>query len=430
MTRETYQEIPINSRTNFLLYISVLAAAWVSACAESTNDAERSQSRSPGCAVAHSGATPPNPFDIGDGNDYGGRVLELTVPEQCKCVGADCTACPVVVGFHGYGQTGAGPRSWKSRLEPKGAAAGFISLYPTGDNTVRHTYGGGLAPNWAVPSCMTPSDGCFLDANLNCDWCGNIEEDNEVSLQREIDFTKAIVKWTMDNYCVDPQQLFATGYSNGALWAHTLARHPETSSMFKAVVPMDGIDQAGNEEHLRWIEAPPDGSGPWILHMNEVFDRLEPFDGMNYVDTYLNDGVPVWKYPTILEIFAEYADKNDAYAACGFSPDDVADRFGALEVGGVVPEGYRRLNGPGSLEGEGQEMLACFTRDAPGERCENLALCLWDGGEPGDDLTDPHGRAGGELSGGTDPGTCGFEPRDVMWRFMKSSVATSDQPSQ
>jgi predicted esterase len=430
VTRETYQEIPINSRTNFLLYISVLAAAWVSACAESTNDAERSQSRSPGCAVADSGATPPIPFDIGDGNDYGGRVLELTVPEQCKCVGADCTACPVVVGFHGYGQTGAGPRSWKSRLEPKGAAAGFISLYPTGDNTVRHTYGGGLAPNWAVPSCMTPSDGCSLDANLKCDWCGNIEEDNDVSLQREIDFTKAIVKWTMDNYCVDPQQLFATGYSNGALWAHTLARHPETSSMFKAVVPMDGIDHAGNEEHMRWIQAPPDGSGPWILHINEVFDRLEPFDGMNYVDTYLNDGVPVWKYPTILEIFAEYADKNDAYAACGYSPDDVADRFGALKVGGVVPEGYRRLNGPGSLEGEGQEMLACFTRDAPGERCEKLAVCLWDGGEPGDDLTDPHGRAGGELSGGTDPGTGGIEPIDIMWRFMQSSVATSDQRSE
>ena len=392
------------------MYILVLAAASVSA-------------ESPGCALSDSESVPPFPFDVADGNDYGGRILELTVPEQCQCDGVDCMPCPVVIGYHGYGQTGSGPASWKSRLEPKGAAAGFISLYPTGDNTVRHTYGGGLVPNWAVPSCMTPTDGCLLDANLKCDWCGNIDEDNEVSLQREIDFTKAIVKWTMDHHCVDPQQLFATGYSNGALWVHTLARHPQTSGMFKAVVPMDGIDQAGNEDHLRWITAPPAGDGPWILHMNEVFDRLEPYDGMNYVDTFLGDGVPVWKYPSVLEIFAEYADKNEAYAACGFSPDDVANRFGALAVGGVVPEGYRRLNGPGSLEGEGQEMLACFTKDAAGESCENLAICLFDSGEPGDDLTDPHGRAGQELSGGTDPGTGGVEPMDVMWRFMQRSVA-------
>ena len=378
----------------------------------------------PAACDADSGAVPPIPFEVGDGNDYGGRILELTVPDQCRCDGTDCIPCPVVVGFHGYGQTGSGPASWKSRLEPKGAVVGFISLYPTGDNTVPHSYDGGMSPNWAVPSCMAPGDGCLLDAGIPCDWCGNIEEDNDTSLQREIDFTKAIVKWTRENYCVDSQQVFATGFSNGAMWVHTLARHPETASLFKAFVPMDGIDQAGNDDVLRWITAPPGGSVPWILHINEVFDRFEPYDGMNYVDTYVDDGYPVWIYPSILQIFAEYVDKNDAYAACGFSANDVADRYGALAVGGVVPEGYRRLNGPGSLEGEGQQMLHCFTKDAVNERCEKLAVCLWDGGDPGDDLTDPHGRAGRELSGGTDPGTAGIEPMDVMWRFMQRAVAT------
>ena len=116
-------------------------------------------STSPGCLSGDSGNIPPVPFDVGDGNDYGGRILELTVPTQCECDGTDCTPCPVVVGFHGYGQTGSGANSWKSRLEPKGEAVGFISLYPTGDNTVKHTYGGGMVPNWAVPSCMTPKIG-------------------------------------------------------------------------------------------------------------------------------------------------------------------------------------------------------------------------------------------------------------------------------
>ena len=130
----------------------------------------------------------------------------------------------------------------------------------------------------------------------------------------------------------------------------------------------------------------------------------------------------MWIYPPVLQIFSHYSSQNDGYSACGFGPSDVGDRFGPLDVGGVVPEGYRKLDGPGSLEGEGQDMFHCFTKDAEGQTCEKLAICLWDGGEPGDDLEDPHGRAGGEWSGGINSGTGGTEPMDIMWRFFQMSV--------
>lgn len=373
-----------------------------------------------GCVVGDSGENPPFPFDVGDKNDYGDRVLELTVPEQCECdpSDSDCTPCPIVVGFHGYGQTGSSEHSWQSRLEPKGAAVGFISLYPTGDMTPNSYTPDGTDPNWAVPSCQEFNDGC-ADEEF-CDWCGDINEDNAVSTQREIDFTRAIVKWTMDNHCVDPGQIFGTGFSNGGLWSHTLARHPDTSGLFKALVPVDGVDQAGVNDHLKWIHAPQAGDSPWILHVNEIFDRFEPYDGRPYDDWA--PWWPTWIYPPVLQIFAKYAAENDGYSACGFGPDDVGDRFGILDVGGVVPYGYRKLDGLNSLEGDGQEKFHCFTKDASGASCEKLAICLWDGGESGDDLEDPHGRAGREWSGGTDPGTGGLEPMDIMWRFMKASV--------
>ena len=377
-----------------------------------------------GCVVGDSGNTPPAPFDVGDGNDYGARRLELTVPEQCFCDGEDCDPCPVVVGYHGFGQTGTGRNSWKSRLEPKGAAVGFISLYPTGDFTITN-YKFSPDENWAVPSCQDPVDGCLMVDGIPCDWCGSNTEDEEISTQREIDFTRAIIKWTMDNHCVDPGQIFGTGYSNGGLWSHTLARHPETSGLFKALVPMDGVDQAGVNDHLRWILPPQEGRAPSILHVNEIFDRFEPYDGRPYTDIQHAFGGgwnPVWIYPPVLQIFAEYADKNTAYAACGFGPDDVGNRFGVLDVGGIVPEGYTKLDGPNSLEGEGQQEFHCFTKNAPGESCENLAICLWDGGGKGDDRPDSHTRAGKDWSGGTDPGTGGIEPMDIMWRFMQRSV--------
>jgi len=382
------------------------------------------EQKSLGCAVGDSGNAPPSPFDIGDGNNYGARRLELTVPEQCFCDGIDCNPCPIVVGYHGFGQTGTSRNSWKSRLEPKGAAAGFISLYPTGDFTVTN-YAFSPDENWAVPSCQDPVDGCLLADGIPCDWCGSNTEDEAISTQREIDFTRAIVKWTMDNHCVDPEQIFGAGYSNGGLMSHLLARHPDTSGLFKALVPMDGVDQAGIDDHLKWIIPPQGEASPWILHVNEIFDRFEPYDGRDYTDFAGIPGGgwnPVWIYPPVLQIFAEYADKNEAYAACGFGPNDVGDRFGVLDVGGVVPAGYRKLDGANSLEGEGQEKFHCFTKDAPGASCERLAICLWDSGEPGDDLPDPHGRAGREWSGGTDPGTDGTEPMDIMWRFMQRSV--------
>ena len=381
-----------------------------------------------GCVVGDSGEVPPDPFEVGDGNDYGSRVLGITVPPQSECDPSvsDCTPSPLVVGFHGYGQTGTSRNSWQSRLEPKGAAAGFISLFPTGDVTPTN-YAYGPDYNWAVPSCQVPEDGCLLFDDIPCDWCGDITEDDDVSTQREIDFTRAIIKWTMDNHCVDPGQIFATGYSNGGLLSHTLARHPDTSGLFKAVVPVDGVDQAGQEDHLRWIQAPQNGDSPWILHVNEIFDRFEPYDGMDY-DIWAGGGWnPVWIYPPVLQIFAKYAVENDGYSACGFGPEDVGDRYGDLDVvspvpeGAVVPAGYRRLF---ALEGEGQDKFFCFTKDARGHdrRCEKLAICLWDSGIAGDDLPDPHGRAGREWTGGTDPGTGGNKPMDIMWRFMKASV--------
>lgn len=395
------------------------------------------EQRSLGCSLGDSGIAPPIPFDVGDGNYYGGRKLELTVPDQCECNGDDCTPCAIVVGYHGFGETGSSRNSWKARLEPKGAAAGFISLYPTGDVTTTN-YAYSPDENWAVPSCQDPVDGCLLVDGIPCDWCGSNTEDDAISTQREIDFTRAIVKWTMDNHCVDPGQIFGTGYSNGGLMVHLLARHPETSGLFKALLPMDGVDQAGREDPLKWTYAPVKGDSPWILHANEIFDRFEPYDGRAYTDYAGNDGGgwnPVWIYPPVLQIFAEYVKNNKGYKHCGFEPTDVGDRFGDLDVGGIVPKGYRRLR---DLEGEGQTLFNCFTRDAKrkhkgeyqsngnDQACEKLAICLWDGGEPGDDLEDPHGRAGREWSGGTDPGTDGTGAMDIMWRFFQWSVADDD----
>jgi hypothetical protein len=227
----------------------------------------------------------------------------------------------------------------------------------------------------------------------------------------------------MENHCVDPEQIFSTGFSNGGLLPYLLARHPDTSGLFTALLPVSAVDQAGRKDHLKWIDTPQDGDSPWILHVNEIFDRFEPYDGRAYIEFAGNAGGgwnSVWRYPPVLQIFAKYAAENDGYSDCGFGPTNVGDRFGVLDVGGVVPKGYRRLF---DLEGEGQETLHCFTKDAGGKTCRKLEICLWDGGGRGDDGVTSgagatHERSGREWIGGADPGTGDTDPMDIMWRYL------------
>ena len=91
----------------------------------------------------------------------------------------------------------------------------------------------------------------------------------------------------------------------------------------------------------------------------------------------------------------------------------------------MVPEGCHRLF---DLDGVGQETFHCFTKDPVGKICRKLAVCLWDGGESGDDSVTTgvgatHERSGREWVGGVDPGIGGIDPMDIMWRFFQWSVS-------
>jgi len=55
----------------------------------------------------------------------------------------------------------------------------------------------------------------------------------------------------MENHCVDPEQIFGPGFSNGGLLVHLLARHPGTSGLFKALLPVSGVDHPGRNNHLK-----------------------------------------------------------------------------------------------------------------------------------------------------------------------------------
>jgi len=114
------------------------------------------------------------------------RAYYLYVP---RCVSSEKPS-PLVLAFHGRGRDGNGPAfARKSQFNPLAEKEGFIVAYPEGIDT-----------KW-------------LDG-------GNMEDSKYA---RDVEFVEAIINEVSRLHKVDPDRVYATGFSNGAAFSHILA---------------------------------------------------------------------------------------------------------------------------------------------------------------------------------------------------------------
>ena len=99
-------------------------------------------------------------------------------------------AVPLVLDFHGSGDTSARQESWSGWRE-KADQEGFIVVYPDG-----------VGNTWNVGNCC----GQALSENVD-----------------DVDFTRALIEAVSTAACIDAKRVYATGMSNGAGFVHRLA---------------------------------------------------------------------------------------------------------------------------------------------------------------------------------------------------------------
>lgn len=135
------------------------------------------------------------------------REFILDVPTDL----APRTPVPLLFDFHGFGHSGAGV--WKvSEFKDLAERHGFITVYPTGlPVTLRLRGRDQSGPGWEMEGGA----------------------DN-----RDLAFTRAMLDEIEDNYCVDLDRVFTTGFSNGAFFSTLLGC--EMSERFAAVAPVAG----------------------------------------------------------------------------------------------------------------------------------------------------------------------------------------------
>jgi polyhydroxybutyrate depolymerase len=167
------------------------------------------------------------------------RSYEVDVPSRAAPPGG----WPVVIVFHGGGGTAAGART-QSRMSAKGAAEGFVAVYPQGSGGIA-----GKLKTWNAGTC--------------CGW----------AMQHRVDET-AFVATLLDDLAgfvpVDARHVYATGISNGGMMAYLVACTLADRIAAIAVVAGEMTKSANDCRPARPVA---------VLVIHGTADRNLPFDG-------------------------------------------------------------------------------------------------------------------------------------------------------
>lgn len=145
---------------------------------------------------------------------------------------------PVVLVLHGGGGSGEQIETKSAEMDPIADREGFVAVYPDGTGALK-TWNGG-----------------------NC--CGKAVQDGI----DDVAFVSALLDDLASKLCVDERRVFATGMSNGAIFAHRLAC--ELSSRIAAIAPVAGTIGVPTCAPTRPVP---------ILHVHGTSDGHVPWDG-------------------------------------------------------------------------------------------------------------------------------------------------------
>ncbi|MGH9130516.1 MAG: extracellular catalytic domain type 1 short-chain-length polyhydroxyalkanoate depolymerase [Acidimicrobiales bacterium] len=233
------------------------------------------------------------------------RVVVVHVPDGY----AGSTKVPLVLNLHGSASTGAGQEAF-SGMDATADADGFIVAYPQalipeGEGFAWNVPGASLADGIAVPK-DAPDDVSFLTA---------------------------LVAALEQRYCVDPDRVYATGFSGGARLVSALAC--DASGVFAAVAPVSGI--------RRLLPCSTKRAVP-IIAFHGTADRVDPYGG---------NGQPYWTY-SVPQAAADWAGQDNcsptAMTTTGTGYDLIAysgcARGSSVELYTILGEGHEWPGGP------------------------------------------------------------------------------------
>jgi polyhydroxybutyrate depolymerase len=147
---------------------------------------------------------------------------------------------PLVLAFHGIGLD-AGEMARISGLSEQAESSGFIVVYPNGT---------GEKKSWNGGHC-----------------CGEAAKNNV----DDVGFVRALISELASLTRIDPDRVYATGFSNGAILVYRLAC--ELPDQIAAIGPVGATQILDDQEACQPARSVP------VIHFHGTADRLNPYDG-------------------------------------------------------------------------------------------------------------------------------------------------------
>jgi polyhydroxybutyrate depolymerase len=147
------------------------------------------------------------------------------------------TGTMLVLNFHGF-SSNAPEQVSLTAMNPVADAKGFLVAYPDG-----------LGSGWNGGDCCTELQPGTVD---------------------DVQFTKDLLALIESQYCIAPDRIYATGFSNGGFLSHRLAC--AMADTFAAVAPVSGV------LGIPPVDCQPSRPIP-VLHIHGTADPVVPYDG-------------------------------------------------------------------------------------------------------------------------------------------------------
>ena len=200
------------------------------------------------------------------------------------------TPLSLVLSIHGYGGSAENNETSTTLLSPHADANGYVVAYPEAYPFADGS--GGFVYTWNDLACNSSPgpDGpiCALSAyhypqhpcaTGDCNYCG---------CQDDIGYIDAMLDEIENNYCIDLNRVYATGFSTGGMFTHRLGC--ALPDRFAAIAPMHGFPPIG-------FNCTP-GTPLAIMDVWGTRDRIVPADGSKSSDGYyyttLDDVMAAW----------------------------------------------------------------------------------------------------------------------------------------
>ena len=180
------------------------------------------------------------------------RAYRVHVPENYEST----SASPLVMLFHGWGG-GQNEFVGNATVTSEADQQGYILVAPVGlgsgepDNSFNSWTFSGSA-NGLDGDGGNGIEGAICDFNNTPDYrydsCDGIAE-NSCSWthcqQDDVAFTVALLEHVGNRMCVDEDNVFASGGSNGGMFTWELGQNPLTAPLFRAIAPIIGLPHRG-----------------------------------------------------------------------------------------------------------------------------------------------------------------------------------------